>query len=491
MQPLQESALEPQPFAQGKENGCPATKNHGRGVLHRDLKPQNIMLGDFGEVYVLDWGVAKLRGQGGGDGQAAPAEQVATDGSVQTAAGRVVGTLLYVSPEQAGELSAPVDARADVFSLGAILFEILTGERLRPRLPNPQMFLCISQGVDARPSVRAPSREVPPELEQICVRATAQHPDARYPSARKLHDELQRYLAGDRDLLLRRQIAERHVQAAEAALLAESEDIRDKKDTVSARRIALREAGQALTLDPDSAAARRVLTRLFGEAPTPAPPEVTAELSALQAARDTLRLRALAVAISFSLLVSPALLLMGVRDWAGVVALWVTLALGVVGRVLLSARPGRFPVLPYLMHLLHLSSFTLATRFLGPLGVLAIPLILFSFLQAWTGDLRFRRFVLLTSAPLPGVIYACEQLGILQRSYLFHDGGLTILPNLVTLEPALTTLALILLSTVPIILPALLMGRMADQLQSAERRILTHSWNLRQILPAPEPRKEP
>lgn len=90
-----------------------------------------------------------------------------------------------------------------------------------------------------------------------------------------------------------------------------------------------------------------------------------------------------------------------------------------------------------------------------------------------------------------GVIYACEQLGILQRSYLFHDGGLTILPNLVTLEPALTTLALILLSTVPIILPALLMGRMADQLQSAERRILTHSWNLRQILPAPEPRKEP
>ena len=91
---------------------------HARGVLHRDLKPANIMLGDFGEVYVLDWGVAKLVA---GDAAAAPVVVAGEGGR-----GSRVGTPGYMSPEQLLGLGESQDARTDVYALGAVLFEILT-----------------------------------------------------------------------------------------------------------------------------------------------------------------------------------------------------------------------------------------------------------------------------------------------------------------------------------------------------------------------------
>ena len=96
---------------------------HTRQVVHRDLKPANIMLGDFREVYVLDWGVARVLGESDAGARTPP-----TDGA-QTQVGTVIGTPLYMAPEQArGEV---VGAAADVFALGAILFEILAREPLR------------------------------------------------------------------------------------------------------------------------------------------------------------------------------------------------------------------------------------------------------------------------------------------------------------------------------------------------------------------------
>ncbi len=161
---------------------------HTRGVLHRDLKPENIMLGEFGEVYVLDWGVAKVVG----DGPEADAELASGDAEgVATIAGQVIGTPGYMAPEQLrGE--ADLDARADVYALGCVLFEILAGEPLHPR----------RRGADAPPppTARSPGVDVPPELEQACARATAAERADRFATARELGEHVQRYLDGDRDV---------------------------------------------------------------------------------------------------------------------------------------------------------------------------------------------------------------------------------------------------------------------------------------------------
>src|SRR5205085_1037936 len=100
---------------------------HSRGVIHRDLKPQNVVLGDFGEVMVLDWGLAKLVSQPEAE---APLPPIAGTGDVDIGAtlpGQVLGTPAYMAPEQAAGQTAAVGPAADVYGLGAILFEILAG----------------------------------------------------------------------------------------------------------------------------------------------------------------------------------------------------------------------------------------------------------------------------------------------------------------------------------------------------------------------------
>ena len=108
---------------------------HSRGVIHRDVKGQNVVLGDFGEVMVLDWGLAKVvterEGKPDGDGQAAcPAsiDDFAEDSGHETVQGEILGTPSYMSPEQALGRVDLVDERSDIYGLGAILYEILTGE---------------------------------------------------------------------------------------------------------------------------------------------------------------------------------------------------------------------------------------------------------------------------------------------------------------------------------------------------------------------------
>src|SRR5262249_10920569 len=103
---------------------------HSRGIIHRDLKPSNIMVGAFGEVQVMDWGLAKLLARGG----PTPADEPSTGFTVGTAEpplsqpGTVVGTFAYMAPEQARAEAHLVDERADVFGLGALLCVLLTGQ---------------------------------------------------------------------------------------------------------------------------------------------------------------------------------------------------------------------------------------------------------------------------------------------------------------------------------------------------------------------------
>jgi serine/threonine-protein kinase len=123
---------------------------HAHGVVHRDLKPANVMLGDFGEVSVLDWGVAKLAD----DAELAggPADVPVGHGD-QTEVGAVMGTPGYMPPEQAR--GGSVDARSDVYALGAVLFEILTLTPLHAEETGQALIAATLAGAEARPSVRA------------------------------------------------------------------------------------------------------------------------------------------------------------------------------------------------------------------------------------------------------------------------------------------------------------------------------------------------
>ncbi|MGE3764625.1 MAG: serine/threonine-protein kinase [Kofleriaceae bacterium] len=241
---------------------------HVRGVIHRDLKPDNIVLGEYGEVSVLDWGVAKVIGEP--DGEFADVHSGSHDGdsntpSLATMPGTVVGTPGYMSPEQVRG-DADIDGRADVYALGCLLFEILAGSMLHPT--GKAGMASATAGIDARPSARAPERSIPPELDELCVQATAVDPAARIQSARELGDRVQRYLDGDRDVAARQKLAAEHLARANAAFAAGDDH----------RSVAMREAASALALDPKLAPAAELLGRLMLEPPRTTPPEVEKEI---------------------------------------------------------------------------------------------------------------------------------------------------------------------------------------------------------------------
>lgn len=246
---------------------------HERGILHRDLKPANVMLGAYGETYVLDWGLAKIREPAGDlpiPGDRPSARPGA--GADATAAGEMIGTPGYVAPEIIRGEDA--DARTDVYALGGILFELLTYEPLHGTGPIDAMIARAAKGVDARPSVRAPARDVPPELEVACTQACAPSRSERLPSARALADLVEAYLSGDRDVELRRELAAVHLDRAKDAFARASVPGAALDD----RRVALEEAGRAVALAPEDDRARAVLVGLLTKPPVEAPPEVLAEV---------------------------------------------------------------------------------------------------------------------------------------------------------------------------------------------------------------------
>ena len=191
---------------------------HNRGVIHRDLKPTNIMLGDFGEVYVLDWGLAKLTHASVEEAEVdrETAETRPTSPEMTTD-GDLLGTPLYMAPEQLRGRHATVDARTDVFALGTILFEVLT---LQPLRADASLGALLSE-VDATTKVeRASARtgDVPAELDDLCAGALEREPAARIASARALADAVARYLEGDRDLAARRAHAAKLLESARGRL---------------------------------------------------------------------------------------------------------------------------------------------------------------------------------------------------------------------------------------------------------------------------------
>jgi serine/threonine-protein kinase len=172
---------------------------HSRGVLHRDLKPANVMLGQYGETLVVDWGLAKATGRrdpGVPEG-AAEATLVPPGGHSHdpTLAGIAFGTPQYMSPEQAEGRLDRLGPATDVYGLGATLYALLTGRAPVSGSTIEETLAAVRQGAIDPPRRMRPG--IPRPLEAVCLKALALRPEDRYPSARALADDVERWLADE------------------------------------------------------------------------------------------------------------------------------------------------------------------------------------------------------------------------------------------------------------------------------------------------------
>ncbi|MEO8699334.1 MAG: serine/threonine-protein kinase [Kofleriaceae bacterium] len=442
---------------------------HAHGVIHRDLKPANVMLGGYGEVYVLDWGVARVVGETVDNPTAIGIASL--DGHTQ--AGAVLGTPGYMSPEQLR--GDDVGLATDIYALGAILFEILAGVPAHPR-GAPAMASTLA-GALVPPAERAPDRGVPPELDALCAAALADAAAAR-PTARTLADDVQRYLDGDRDLALRRTLAATELGQARAAVVS---------GDPARRGEAMRAAGRALSLDPASEAAELV-TQLTLEPPSerdmPAP-----LLRRLEATDDALvgtqaRL-AWQSTLVYMVFLPAAAIGIGVNDWRVVAATLATVVV-IFGGSLAMNRYRRAPI--YWALIANATLLVLLERYISPLilvpGLIAgtaVALIVFpSLLQRPV--LVIGTFVIAYLVP-----FLLEATGV--WSSTFEQVGDAILVRSAAMPMTDATMSFLVLSHLAmlIVLP-LFVRTLAIAQRDGRRRLEVYAWHLDQLLPAkPQP----
>ncbi len=466
---------------------------HQKRIVHRDIKPANIMLGDFGEVYVLDWGVARAVGAPLAEpfrpsqhnlaepSHAAPhplaaatpgaSNDLALD-SGETRLGTILGTPGYMAPEQLdGEAVGPA---ADIYALGCILFEISAGRTLHPR--GHAAIASTATDADAAPSRVLP--DSPPELDAICCRAVALDPQQRFASARELGDAVQAFLDGDRDLETRRKLAAEHVAQARAALAS--------GDDQEARRTAMRAAGRALALDPTARAAADLVTHLMLEPPTEVPAEVEARIDEIDTETARAQGRIAAQSLFGYLAFLPILLWTGVHNWV-IVAAFLSVAVASAVQIWTLTRQHRISTAGiYFNVCINAVLIGLVSRICGPFFV--APTLVATTLMAYAAHPRFGR-IFVVSAILASSIFVpwgLELVGVLEPTYRFMSGALVLTSPVIAFRalPIQIAFAISLIALLGVV--AVLSRMMAERQRAAARKLEIAAWHMRQLVPHPE-----
>jgi serine/threonine-protein kinase len=463
---------------------------HTRGVVHRDLKPTNIVLGEFGEVFILDWGVARIVGEPLPDAVRSdsvdpePAGAPIVTGAItidagSTKVGAVLGTPGYMPPEQVRG-DPDVGPAVDIYALGCILFEILAGEPLHPRDPTSAIASTLA-GLDARPSLRAPDADISPELDATCARATAAAIADRFGSARALGDAVQSYLDGDRDLALRRDLARQHLGDARAAL-ARGDDDAD-------RRAAMRAAGRALALDPSSADAAVLVSHLVLEPPRSPPAEVRVRIDLLDRAAARGHARLAAIALSGFVVALPIFLWIGVHDWLTFGLTYAAVAGHATALVLAtrSPRPERFMAISLVLYACEVA---LLGRFVNPF-IFGTGLAVLGVALAGTHPTMSRRSLVAAIVVYLGSVlvpWALELVGWIPASYRVDSDRIWITPPVLEVDRPIGELGIALYVVLVIGMTGVLTWRISQRRRDARDRLELHAWHLRQLLPdAPAP----
>jgi len=448
---------------------------HVRGVVHRDLKPSNIMLGDFGEVYLLDWGLAKLRSDVAAeiDGDATPRD------ADRTGAADMVGTPAYMAPEQFGSGRHTFDTRQDVFALGAILFEILTLTRYRPGESFGTLLTTLVKEAD-RPLPTRPSEkagDIAPELDDACVRALSPEPGSRLDSAAAIADVVEQYLEGARDQTARKALAASLLASARTRIASGQED-------ASARVDAMRDAIKALALTPDDVEAQRLLLSLVVDGSGKLPAEAEREFERDDFDVDAHGLR-MGMAGLFSWFLSlPLALWIGIRDWVsvGIMATLTLVTILYMSRVL----EARARATKHVMALAALLGTTLAltSRWLGPFVLVPVATcaIAILFASRCKREERLRLMLIWGLAVLAP--FGVELLHLSPPAYTFKAGEIILHARALDLPESLTLTALAYTSLTFMVLPMILVGKLRDRQRDGDRRLFVQAWHLRQLFPA-------
>jgi hypothetical protein len=448
---------------------------HQRGVVHRDIKPANIMLGDHGEVYVLDWGIAKIAGVPDPEG---PHVEADGDETPATMAGTMLGTLAYMSPEQARGDSNQVEPRSDVYALGAVLFELLTLQRWLAPGSVEERKRQILAGVDARISVRFPHLSVAPELEDLCVRATRLEIAERLPSARALADGIERFLDGVRDEEMRERRVRQHLERVRARMPAAMEGDDSARDEVG------REAGAALALSPDDVEARRAVVELLTHPPARVPEEVERGFQAARA-HDTKRYYEASFLAAF--IYAPfSFAALAAREHGVVITAAHLLCFAAVAvfswRAAKTTKPAAWHA--FAMH-------TLWTLCAVPLFAIVHPLVILPVLFG-TSILTATRHVsraTLWWTPIAGVaplVLACiaAYAGIAGSTGYFTDGVLQLPTNVSDEWSSIFVAIAWLMSIVPLVLGSMLVASVQRRAEDTERALHLSRWQLAKLLPS-------
>jgi len=436
---------------------------HTRGVVHRDLKPANIVLGDFGEVYVLDWGIARVmrdkRNDNFADVDTFEVEEATSPAT--TMIGALLGTPGYISPEQIGG-DPTIDGRTDIYALGCILFELLALQPLHLRDGNE--LASSLGGVDARPSARAPLLAVPPELDAICVRATELERAARFPTARELGEAVQRYLDGDRDLALRKMLSRAELEVARARLATADAAVRGD---------ALRAAGRALALDPTAREPAELVAQLVLEPPREVPAEVARELYATD-------LAALKASGRFGVIVAFAYLaFFPLLYWIGFRDLWYVAGGTAVALVIIFVCTVVTPRSPFISGYItigaNLAMFALYAWLVSPVVLGPGPAVMLVMLLAqhriFTRPIWLALFGLAATLA-PWLLHPVDTVG---RDIVLHT-------NANQLDPSATIVGLLIYSVAMVLLGTVLAALQDDERRSVRRAMQTQTWQLRQLV---------
>ncbi len=451
---------------------------HTHGWLHRDLKPANVMLGDFGEVYVLDWGIARRLNEKDDKQEAATLDAESPKGL--TTPGSLMGTPGYMAPEQVHGDSA--DVRSDVYALGAILFEVLTHQMLAVGNSTIELLIDTRNGCDAQARKRAPKMEIAPELEAICVKATQKEPGRRFSSVRELHDAVDRVLAGERDTELRGELAKQHTQAAQ---LAVARSTTEPTKELEHRRTALRELGLSLALDQTYRPALEGLLELMTTPPKTVPPEAEADVRASQTAQVRAASRGSFFAFSAVALISATVMMHNVRHfWATAVSggLFLAAALTAGWAGWKVRRPSALALAPSLF----ISTLAIMSLFWfdGPLTILPAFAAVNTLAYGVAMGRRWRPVTVSLGFMTVVVPLLGSWFGWLPESFRYVKEGLLLVPVEMEFSPTLTTVSLLagFLGTIGV--SSLVIGRMRDSLGDMMRTRALQSWNLKQLLPA-------